>query len=234
MLFFLYPVLTRAKRFAFFMPTLPCLVSICWAFPPLYDDVASLLVQLGQVCAADVAAKACDIDPFIASKFTVNFHTLDFFLCWFFFFLICVILDLYLYTSKWNWSKRIKREELHVMFMGQYSEKILKVNIFILFYFCIGRQDGNIYMWQILSARVSVCVYIYISYGSDSWTTLEVVLLIPIGGNICQVQVMSKKAETASERRKRRRLRMQVLECKCKFAARPFSRGHPSTLRKEM
>ncbi|KAF4082125.1 hypothetical protein AMELA_G00148040 [Ameiurus melas] len=62
----LLTILTRAKRFAFFMPTLPCLVSICWAFPPLYDDVASLLVQLGQVCAADVAAKACDIDPFIA------------------------------------------------------------------------------------------------------------------------------------------------------------------------
>ncbi|XP_026995383.1 integrator complex subunit 2 [Tachysurus fulvidraco] len=62
----LLTILTRAKRFAFFMPTLPCLVSICWAFPPLYDDVASLLVQLGQVCAADVAAKARDIDPFIS------------------------------------------------------------------------------------------------------------------------------------------------------------------------
>lgn len=63
----LLTILTHGKRFAFFMPTLPCLVSICWAFPPLYDDVASLLVQLGQVCAADVAAKARDIDPFIAS-----------------------------------------------------------------------------------------------------------------------------------------------------------------------
>ncbi|KAI5099789.1 integrator complex subunit 2 [Silurus meridionalis] len=62
----LLTILTRAKRFAFFMPTLPCLVSICLAFPPLYDDVASLLVQLGQVCAADVAAKTRDIDPFIA------------------------------------------------------------------------------------------------------------------------------------------------------------------------
>lgn len=72
--FLLYLVLTRAKRFAFFMPTLPCLVSICWAFPPLYDDVASLLVQLGQVCAADAAAKAQDIDPFIASKFTLYFQ----------------------------------------------------------------------------------------------------------------------------------------------------------------
>ncbi|XP_072515420.1 integrator complex subunit 2 [Salminus brasiliensis] len=61
----LLTVLTRAKRFVFFMPTLPCLVSFCRAFPPLYDDVASLLVQVGQVCAADVATKARDIDPFI-------------------------------------------------------------------------------------------------------------------------------------------------------------------------
>uniref|UniRef100_A0A8B9HIT2 Integrator complex subunit 2 n=2 Tax=Astyanax mexicanus TaxID=7994 RepID=A0A8B9HIT2_ASTMX len=61
----LLTVLTRDKRFLFFMPTLPCLVSFCRAFPPLYDDVASLLVQVGQVCAADVATKARDIDPFI-------------------------------------------------------------------------------------------------------------------------------------------------------------------------
>uniref|UniRef100_A0AAR2IYY9 Integrator complex subunit 2 n=1 Tax=Pygocentrus nattereri TaxID=42514 RepID=A0AAR2IYY9_PYGNA len=62
----LLTVLMHAKRFVFFMPTLPCLVSFCRAFPPLYDDVASLLVQVGQVCAADVATKARDIDPFIA------------------------------------------------------------------------------------------------------------------------------------------------------------------------
>ncbi|XP_066507111.1 integrator complex subunit 2 isoform X2 [Hoplias malabaricus] len=62
----LLTVLTHAKRFVFFMPTLPCLVSFCRAFPLLYDDVASLLVQVGQVCAADVATKARDIDPFIA------------------------------------------------------------------------------------------------------------------------------------------------------------------------
>ncbi|XP_016355935.1 integrator complex subunit 2-like isoform X1 [Sinocyclocheilus anshuiensis] len=59
-------VLTRAKRFAFFMPTLPCLVSFCKAFPPLFDDVMSLLVQVGQVSAADVTTKARDIDPLIA------------------------------------------------------------------------------------------------------------------------------------------------------------------------
>uniref|UniRef100_A0A4W3JCT6 Integrator complex subunit 2 n=1 Tax=Callorhinchus milii TaxID=7868 RepID=A0A4W3JCT6_CALMI len=58
-------VLTQAKRFAFFMPTLPCLVSFCRAFPPLYDDVTSLLIQIGQVCASHVATQAPDIDPII-------------------------------------------------------------------------------------------------------------------------------------------------------------------------
>uniref|UniRef100_A0A8C1YMV5 Integrator complex subunit 2 n=2 Tax=Cyprininae TaxID=2743694 RepID=A0A8C1YMV5_CYPCA len=62
----LLTVLTRAKRFAFFMPTLPCLVSFCKAFPPLFDDVMSLLIQVGQVSAADVTTKARDIDPLIA------------------------------------------------------------------------------------------------------------------------------------------------------------------------
>ncbi|XP_068600620.1 integrator complex subunit 2 [Brachionichthys hirsutus] len=62
----LLTVLTRPKRFSFFMPVLPCLVSFCQAFPPLYDDAAALLVQVGQVCASDVATKARDIDPLVA------------------------------------------------------------------------------------------------------------------------------------------------------------------------
>uniref|UniRef100_A0A8C3AIJ9 Integrator complex subunit 2 n=1 Tax=Cyclopterus lumpus TaxID=8103 RepID=A0A8C3AIJ9_CYCLU len=62
----LLTVLTRAKRFSFFMPILPCLVAFCQAFPPLYDEVAGLLVQVGQVCASDVATKARDVDPLIA------------------------------------------------------------------------------------------------------------------------------------------------------------------------
>lgn len=51
------------------MPILPCLVAFCQAFPPLYDDVAALLVQVGQVCASDVATKARDIDPSITRKY---------------------------------------------------------------------------------------------------------------------------------------------------------------------
>lgn len=70
---FCFLVLTRAKRFLFFMPTLPCLVAFCQAFPPLYDDVAALLVQVGQVCSSDVATKARDIDPFIARKYDYSF-----------------------------------------------------------------------------------------------------------------------------------------------------------------
>ncbi|XP_076152811.1 integrator complex subunit 2 [Alosa pseudoharengus] len=62
----LLTVLTRKKRHSFFMPTLPCLASFCQAFPPLYEDVFALLVQVGQVCAADVATEERDIDPLIA------------------------------------------------------------------------------------------------------------------------------------------------------------------------
>ncbi|XP_069471190.1 integrator complex subunit 2 isoform X1 [Ambystoma mexicanum] len=61
----LLTVLTQAKRYAFFMPTLPCLVSFCQAFPPLYEDIMSLLIQIGQVCASDVATQTRDIDPII-------------------------------------------------------------------------------------------------------------------------------------------------------------------------
>ncbi|KAJ1185685.1 hypothetical protein NDU88_002475 [Pleurodeles waltl] len=61
----LLTVLTQSKRYTFFMPTLPCLVSFCQAFPPLYEDIMSLLIQIGQVCASDVATQTRDIDPII-------------------------------------------------------------------------------------------------------------------------------------------------------------------------
>ncbi|XP_010220882.1 PREDICTED: integrator complex subunit 2 [Tinamus guttatus] len=61
----LLTVLTQSKRYAFFMPTLPCLVSFCQAFPPLYEDIMSLLIQVGQVCASDVATQTRDFDPII-------------------------------------------------------------------------------------------------------------------------------------------------------------------------
>ncbi|XP_072273333.1 integrator complex subunit 2 [Pyxicephalus adspersus] len=61
----LLTVLTQAKRYVFFMPTLPCLVSFCQAFPPLYEDTMSLLIQIGQVCASNVATQTRDFDPVI-------------------------------------------------------------------------------------------------------------------------------------------------------------------------
>uniref|UniRef100_A0A6I8P0Y9 Integrator complex subunit 2 n=1 Tax=Ornithorhynchus anatinus TaxID=9258 RepID=A0A6I8P0Y9_ORNAN len=61
----LLTVLTQTKRYAFFMPTLPSLVSFCQAFPPLYEDIMSLLIQIGQICASDVATQTRDIDPII-------------------------------------------------------------------------------------------------------------------------------------------------------------------------
>ncbi|XP_053131203.1 integrator complex subunit 2 isoform X1 [Hemicordylus capensis] len=61
----LLTVLTEAKRYSFFVPTLPCLVSFCQAFPPLYEDIMSLLIQIGQVCASDVATETRDFNPII-------------------------------------------------------------------------------------------------------------------------------------------------------------------------
>lgn len=62
-------VLTHSKRYSFFMPILPCLVSFCQAFPPLYEDVAALLLQVGQVCASDVSTKSRDNDPLLAREY---------------------------------------------------------------------------------------------------------------------------------------------------------------------
>ncbi|XP_075445758.1 integrator complex subunit 2 isoform X2 [Ascaphus truei] len=59
----LLSVLTQAKRYSFFIPTLPCLVFFCQAFPPLYEDIMSLLIQIGQVCASNVATQTRDVDP---------------------------------------------------------------------------------------------------------------------------------------------------------------------------
>nr|XP_006823115.1 PREDICTED: integrator complex subunit 2-like [Saccoglossus kowalevskii] len=46
----LLTVLPSDKRSRFFLPTLPALVRICQAFPPLYDDITSMLQQMGRIC----------------------------------------------------------------------------------------------------------------------------------------------------------------------------------------
>lgn len=49
-MFAMIGVLDAKKRVEFFRQTLPYLVKICQAFPPLCEDVTSLLIQIGRVC----------------------------------------------------------------------------------------------------------------------------------------------------------------------------------------
>ncbi|KAK7794932.1 hypothetical protein R5R35_005903 [Gryllus longicercus] len=48
-------VLPSASRAKLFGPSLPALVRICEAFPPLTEDVVSLLMQLGRVCVSETS-----------------------------------------------------------------------------------------------------------------------------------------------------------------------------------
>ena len=49
------PVLPSETRPEFFMATLPALTRIARAFPPLCDDIVALLVQVGQICQAQLS-----------------------------------------------------------------------------------------------------------------------------------------------------------------------------------
>ncbi|XP_071790085.1 integrator complex subunit 2-like [Asterias amurensis] len=51
----LLTVLPSEKLCQFFLPTLPSLVRICQAFPPMYEDVTSLLTQIGRMCISRMA-----------------------------------------------------------------------------------------------------------------------------------------------------------------------------------
>ncbi|XP_030847416.1 integrator complex subunit 2 [Strongylocentrotus purpuratus] len=51
----LLTVLTGERWAIFYKATLPSIVRICRAFPPLYEDITSILVQLGRVCASRIA-----------------------------------------------------------------------------------------------------------------------------------------------------------------------------------
>jgi len=50
---FIISVLPSWSRAELFAPCLPALVRICEAFPPLVDDVISLLMQLGRICMSE-------------------------------------------------------------------------------------------------------------------------------------------------------------------------------------
>lgn len=55
---FIISVLPSWSRSELFGPCLPALVRICEAFPPLVDDVVSLLMQLGRVCMSEASLTA--------------------------------------------------------------------------------------------------------------------------------------------------------------------------------
>ncbi|GAB6030189.1 Integrator complex subunit 2 [Chamberlinius hualienensis] len=52
-MFTLLGVLSSDVRRSFFIPTVPALVHICKAFPPLCEDVTSLLIQIGRICISE-------------------------------------------------------------------------------------------------------------------------------------------------------------------------------------
>ncbi|XP_033123286.1 integrator complex subunit 2-like isoform X2 [Anneissia japonica] len=60
-------VLPGDERGKFFAPLLPSLVRIAKAFPPLYEDITSFLIQLGQVCGASLATSHSTHGPMLLS-----------------------------------------------------------------------------------------------------------------------------------------------------------------------
>ena len=48
-------VLSSDSRPEFFLPTLPALARVARAFPPLIDDVITLLVQLGKISTSHLS-----------------------------------------------------------------------------------------------------------------------------------------------------------------------------------
>lgn len=55
---YIISVLPSRSRRELFGPCLPALVRICEAFPPLVDDVISLLMQLGRICMSEASLTA--------------------------------------------------------------------------------------------------------------------------------------------------------------------------------
>ncbi|WAR02639.1 INT2-like protein, partial [Mya arenaria] len=57
-MFAMIGVLEAGNRMEFFSETLPCMVRVCGAFPPLCEDVTSLLIQSGRVCLSHLTASS--------------------------------------------------------------------------------------------------------------------------------------------------------------------------------
>ncbi|KAK6190857.1 hypothetical protein SNE40_002632 [Patella caerulea] len=54
-MFSLLTVLETEERIHFYLQTVPCLIDMCESFPPLCDDVTSLLTQIGRVCFSQLS-----------------------------------------------------------------------------------------------------------------------------------------------------------------------------------
>ncbi|XP_046325730.2 integrator complex subunit 2-like isoform X2 [Haliotis rufescens] len=60
-MFTMLTVLESEMRVLFFQETVPCLFNICKAFPPLCDDVTSLLTQIGRVCFSQLTTTNSEV-----------------------------------------------------------------------------------------------------------------------------------------------------------------------------
>ena len=66
---FLLSVLEKSEWIAFFHQTVPSLLPICEAFPPLCDEATALLVQVGRVCYTHMTVSG---NPAKTSKYILN------------------------------------------------------------------------------------------------------------------------------------------------------------------
>ncbi|XP_052246674.1 integrator complex subunit 2-like isoform X3 [Dreissena polymorpha] len=57
-MFAMITVLETKQRVEFFCDTLPSLAQVCRAFPPLCEDVTSLLLQIGRVCVSHITGRS--------------------------------------------------------------------------------------------------------------------------------------------------------------------------------
>jgi len=58
----LLSVLTSEERQQLFPPVLPAFVRFCKAFPPLMEDVVSLLLQYGRICASEASRRPLTVE----------------------------------------------------------------------------------------------------------------------------------------------------------------------------
>ncbi|XP_076108239.1 integrator complex subunit 2-like [Mytilus galloprovincialis] len=70
-MFTMVNVLGAGDKLEFFLETVPYLVKVCQAFPPLFEDVNSLLLQLGRVCVSQLS---CNSNIIATEQTDLNFE----------------------------------------------------------------------------------------------------------------------------------------------------------------